>query len=287
MFEALLAWVAAWLRRRFARAQLTAAFAEPVQDRLATLLAAQDDFLKQVERNEAKHQEQMAALSSKHQEQMAELFRRVSAPQLSWGQPAGLLSFGEENAAQCASEPEEELGEHGLAQLAIADRDDSMGAEQPDDGDSDSASPDLSMTTAGPVTLEMLASTHASPARPPGPGRAPTPTKARARGSGQKRPTGEGHYRQNPRYVRALQLYLEGRLSAEECLRAAGFDRITASEKGHLQRLARQARAADPSTGGVAVAVASKKGSKAKTVSKTLPKPFRLSRRQVRRPLCC
>ena len=84
MFEALLAWVAAWLRRRFARAQLTAALTEPVQDRLATLLAAQDDRLKQVQRNaaeqEAKHQERMAALSRKHQEQMAELFRRVSAP---------------------------------------------------------------------------------------------------------------------------------------------------------------------------------------------------------------
>ena len=111
MFEALLARVAAWLRRRFARAhwQLTAALAEPVQDRLATLLAAQDDFLKQVQRNaaeqEAKHQEQMAALSRKHQEQMAELFRRVSAPTpLSWGQPAGLLRFGEENAAPCASD---------------------------------------------------------------------------------------------------------------------------------------------------------------------------------------
>ena len=98
MFEALLAWVAAWLRRRFARAQRTAALAEPVQDRLATLLAAQDDFLKQV-------QEQMAAQSRKHEEQMAELLRRVSAPTpLSWGQPAGLLRFGEENAAQCASD---------------------------------------------------------------------------------------------------------------------------------------------------------------------------------------
>ena len=91
------------------RAQLTAALTEPVQDRLATLLAAQDDFLKKVQRNaaeqEAKHQEQMAALSRKHQEQMAELFRRVSAPTpLSWGQPAGLLRFGEENAAQCASD---------------------------------------------------------------------------------------------------------------------------------------------------------------------------------------
>ena len=211
MFEALLAWVAAWLRRRFARAQHTAALAEPVQDRLATLLAAQDDFLKQVQRNaaeqEAKHQEQMAALSSKHQEQMAELFRRVSAPQLSWGQPAGLLSFGEENAAQCASvsQPEQELAEHGLAQLAIADRDDSMGA---DDGDSDSASPDVSMTTAGPVTHETtemtLASTDVSPARPPGPGRAPT--RVRARGSGHKRPKGKDHYRQNPRYVRAQVL---------------------------------------------------------------------------------
>ena len=159
MFEALLAWVAAWLRRRLARAQLTAAFAEPVQDSLATLLAAQDDFLKQVQRNAAEQE-------AKHQEQMAELFRRVSAPQLSWGQPAGLLSFGEENAAQCASvsQPEQELAEHGLAQLAIADRDDSMGA---DDGDPDSASPDLSITTAGPVTHETtemtLASTHASP----------------------------------------------------------------------------------------------------------------------------
>jgi hypothetical protein len=105
MFEALLARVAAWLRRRFARAQRTAALAEPVQDRLATLLAAQDDFLKQVQRNAAEHKEQMAALSRKHQEQMAELFRRVSAPTpLSWGQPAGLLRFGEENAAQCASD---------------------------------------------------------------------------------------------------------------------------------------------------------------------------------------
>ena len=289
MFEALLAWVAAWLRRRFARAQLTAALAESVPDRLATLLAAQDEFLKQVQRNaaeqEAKHQEQMAALSRKHQEQMAELFRRVSAPTpLSWGQAAGLLRFGEENAAQCASvtQPEEELGEHVLAKLAIGDRDDSMGA---DGGDSDSASPDASMTTAGPVTLEMLASTDASPARPPGPGRAPT--RARARGSGQKRPKGEDHYRQNPKYVRALQLYLERRLSAEECLRAAGFDRITDSEKHHLRRLARQAKAADPTTGGVAVAVASRKGSKAKTASKTLPNPFRLTRKQVRRPLGC
>ena len=109
MFEALLAWVAAWLRRRFARAQHTAALAEPVQDRLATLLAAQADFLKNVQSNaaeqKAKHQEQMAALSRKHQEQMAELFRRVSAPTpLSWGQPAGLLRFGEENAAQRASD---------------------------------------------------------------------------------------------------------------------------------------------------------------------------------------
>ncbi len=176
MFEALLARVAAWLRRRFARAQRTAALAEPVQDRLATLLAAQDDFLKQVQRNaaeqEAKHQEQMAAQSRKHQEQMAELFRRVSAPTpLSWGQPAGLLRFGEENAAQCASvtQPCEELGEHGLAQLAIDDRDDSMGAEG---RDSDSASPDVSMSTAGPVThetTEMLASTDVSPARLTGP----------------------------------------------------------------------------------------------------------------------
>ena len=98
MFEALLARVAAWLRRRFARAQRTAALAEPVQDSLATLLAAQADFLKQV-------QEQMAAQSRKHEEQMAELFRRVSAPTpLSWGQPAGLLRFGEENAAPCASD---------------------------------------------------------------------------------------------------------------------------------------------------------------------------------------
>ena len=172
MFEALLARVAAWLRRRFARAQRTAALAEPVQDRLATLLAAQDDFLKQVQRNAAEHQEQMAALSRKHQEQMAELFKRVSAPTpLSWGQAAGLLRFGEENAAQCASvtQPEEELGEHVLAQLAIGDRDDSMGA---DGGDSDSASPDASMTTAGPVThetTEMLASTDVSPARLPTP----------------------------------------------------------------------------------------------------------------------
>ena len=161
-----------------------------------------------------------------------------------------------------------------------------MGA---DDGDSDRASPDVSMTTAGTVTHETtemtLASTDASPARPPGPGR--TPTRARARGSGQKRPKGEDHYRQNPKYVRALQLYLEARLSAEECLRAAGFDRITDSEKKHLQKLARQARAADPTTGGVAVAVASRKGSKAKTASKTLPKPFRLTRNQVRRPLGC
>jgi hypothetical protein len=45
-----------------------------------------------------------------------------------------LLSLGEENAAQCASQPEEELGEDGLAELAIDDRDDSMGA---DDGYSD------------------------------------------------------------------------------------------------------------------------------------------------------
>ncbi len=97
MFEALLARVAAWLRRRFARAQRTAALAEPVQDSLVTLLAAQADFLKQV-------QEQMAAQSRKHEEQMADLFRRVSAPTpLSWGQPAGLLRFGEDNAAQCAS----------------------------------------------------------------------------------------------------------------------------------------------------------------------------------------
>jgi len=165
MFEALLARVAAWLRRRFARAQRTAALAEPVQDSLATLLAAQADFLKQV-------QEQMAAQSRKHEEQMAELFRRVSAPTpLSWGQPAGLLRFGEENAAQCVSvtQPEEELGEHGLAQLAIEDRGDSMGAEG---GDSDSASPDVSMSTAGPVThetTEMLASTDVSPARLTGP----------------------------------------------------------------------------------------------------------------------
>jgi len=254
MFEALLAWVAAWLRRRFARAQLTAAFAEPIQDRLATLLAAQDDFLKKVQRNAAEQ-------DAKHREQMAELSRRVSAPTpLSWGQPAGLLRFGEENAAQCASvsQPEEELGEHGLAQLAIADRDDSMGA---DGSDSDSASPDVSMTTAGPVTHETtemtLANTDVSPARSPGSGRAPT--RARAGGSGQKRPTGEDHYRQNPRHVRALLLYLEGRLSAEQCLRAAGFDRITDSEKKHLRRLARQAKAADLTTGGVAVAVACKK----------------------------
>ena len=156
-----------------------------------------------------------------------------------------------------------------------------MGA---DGGDSDSASPDASMTTAGPVTLEMLASTDASPARPPGPGRAPT----RARGgSGHQRPKGEDHYRQNPKYVRALPLYLDRRLSAEECLRAAGFDRITDNEKKHLRRLARQAKAADPTTGGVAVAVASRKGSKAKAARKTLPKPFRLTRKQVRRPLGC
>ena len=182
MFAALLARVAAWLRRRFARAQRTAALAEPVQDRLATLLAAQDDYLKKVQRNaaeqEAKHQEQMAAQSRKHEEQMAELFRRVSAPTpLSWGQPAGLLRFGEENAAQCVSvtQPEEELGEHRLAELAIEDRDNSMGA---DDVDSDRASADVSMTTAGPVThqtTEMLASTDVSrlgPARLPGLGRA-------------------------------------------------------------------------------------------------------------------
>ena len=59
----------------------------------------------------------------------------------------------------------EELGEHGLAQLAIDDRDDStIGTEG---GDSDSASPDVSMSTAGPVThetTEMLASTDVSPA---------------------------------------------------------------------------------------------------------------------------
>jgi hypothetical protein len=271
-----------------------AAPAEPVQDSLATLLAAQADFLKQVQSNaaeqEAQHAEHIARLDATHREQMAELFRRVSAPQLSWGQPlpAGLLRFGEENAAQCASEPEEELGEHGLAELAIGDRDDSMGA---DGGDSDSASPDASMTMAGPVTHETTemtpASTDVSPARPPGPGRAPT--RARARGSGHRRPKGEDHYRQNPKYVRALQLYLEveGRLSAEECLKAAGFDRITDSEKDHLRRLARQAKAADPTTGGVAVAVASRKGSKAKTASKTLPNPFRLTRKQVRRPLGC
>ena len=43
------------------------------------------------------------------------------------------------------TQPEEELGEHGLAQLAIDDRDDStMGTEG---GDSDSASPDVSMST--------------------------------------------------------------------------------------------------------------------------------------------
>ena len=110
--------------------------------------------------------------SRKHLEQLAELFKRVSAPTpLSWGQAAGLLRFGEENAAQCASvtQPEEELGEHGLAQLAIEDRGDSMGAEG---RDSDSASPDVSMSTAGPVThetTEMLASTDVSPARLTGP----------------------------------------------------------------------------------------------------------------------
>ena len=62
------------------------------------------------------------------------------------------------------TQPCEELGEHGLAQLAIDDRDDSMGAEG---GDSDSASPDVSMLTAGPVThetTEMLASTDVCPA---------------------------------------------------------------------------------------------------------------------------
>jgi hypothetical protein len=67
------------------------------------------------------------------------------------------------------TQPCEELGEHGLAQLAIDDRDDSMGAEG---GDSDSASPDVSMLTAGPVThetTEMLASTDVSPARLTGP----------------------------------------------------------------------------------------------------------------------
>ena len=209
MFEALLAWVAAWLRRRFARAQLTAAFAEPIQDRLATLLAAQDDFLKKVQTNaaeqEARHAEHIARLDAKHREQMAELSRRVSAPPLRWGQPDGLLSFGTENAAQRASEPqpeEGELGEQGLAELAIHDSHDNMGA----DG-GDNASPDESMTMAGTVThhsTEMtVASTEVSPARPPGPGRAPA--RARAGGSGQRRPKGDEHYRQNPRYGRALQ----------------------------------------------------------------------------------
>ena len=75
MFEALLAWVAAWLRRRFARAQRTAALAEPVQDRLATLLAPHDEFLKQMQRHaseqETRHAPQIARLDAKHQEQMA------------------------------------------------------------------------------------------------------------------------------------------------------------------------------------------------------------------------
>ena len=128
MFEALLAWAADWFRRLIARAQRTAALADPVQDRLATLLAAQDEFLERVQRQaseqEARHALQIARLDAKHQQQMAELSRRVSAPPLRWGQPDGLLSFGTENAAQRASEPqpeegelggEPELGEQGLA----------------------------------------------------------------------------------------------------------------------------------------------------------------------------
>lgn len=286
MFEALLAWAADWFRRLIARAQRTAALADPVQDRLATLLAAQDEFLERVQRQaseqEARHALQIARLDAKHQQQMAELSRRVSAPPLRWGQPDGLLSFGTENAAQRASEPqpeEGELGEQGLAELAIHDSHDNMGA----DG-GDNASPDESMTMAGTVTDHStetaLASTDVSPARPPGPGRAPA--RARARGSGQRRPKGEEHYRQNARYGKALQWYREGHLSAEDCLKAAGFERITASEKSHLRRLARQAKAADTT-----VAVASRKGSKAKKVSKKLPAPYRLTRNQVRCPLSC
>ena len=86
MFEALLAWAADWFRRLIARAQRTAALADPVQDRLATLLAAQDEFLERVQRQaseqEARHAQQIAHLDAKHQQQMAELSRRVSAPSL-------------------------------------------------------------------------------------------------------------------------------------------------------------------------------------------------------------